>query len=316
MKRISGALIALAMAFAVPAQADSIKVVVPFAAGGPVDMYARLVSQEMQARLKTDVVVEDRGGAGGVLGTELVSRAAPDGKTLLFGSSGSHIISAALRPGLSYDPVKNFAPISIIASAPQVIITSPEFPAKTMAELMSLAKKDPGKYSYAGMSIGFGQLTAERFFKLGLKVDMVRVPFQGAAPLITSTMGNHTPIAFIALPPAAPLIKDGKLRALAVTSKTRWPDLPDIPTSAEAGVPGQESDLLLGLVAPAGTPKPIIELLQKEVARMVALPDVKQKLGTLGFTPVASTSEAYEAQIKSDLETWSKVVKDLGITVQ
>jgi len=145
---------------------------------------------------------------------------------------------------------------------------------------------------------------------------MVRVPFQGAAPLITSTMGNHTPVAFIALPPAAPLIKEGKLRALAVTSKTRWPELPDIPTSAEAGVPGQESDLLLGLVAPAGTPKPIIELLQKEVARMVALPDVKQKLGTLGFTPVGGTSEAYEAQIKSDLETWSKVVKDLGITVQ
>ena len=165
------------------------------------------------------------------------------------------------------------------------------------------------------MSIGFGQLTAERFFKLGLKADMIRVPFQGAAPLINSTLGGHTPVAFIALPPAAPLIKEGKLRALAVTSKTRSADLPDVPTTAEAGVPGQESDLLLGLAAPAGTPSRS-DLLQKEVARMVALPDVKQKLNTLGFTPVASTPEAYAAQIKSDLETWGKVVQDLGITVQ
>ena len=147
-----------------------------------------------------------------------------------------------------------------------------------MAELAALAKKDPGKYSYASMSIGFGQLTAERFFKLGMKIDMIRVPFQGAAPLISSTMGNHTPVAFIAQPPTTPLIKEGKLRALAVTGKTRSPDLPDVPTTAEAGVPGQESDLLLGLVAPAGTPKPIVDLLQKEVVRLVALPDVAEKL--------------------------------------
>ena len=152
-----------------------------------------------------------------------------------------------------------------------------------MQELVALAKKEPGKYSYASMSIGFGQLTTERFFKLGMKIDMVRVPFQGAAPLITSTLGNHTPVAFIALPPAAPLIKEGKLRALAVTSAKRSPELPDMPTTAEAGVPGQESELLIGLVAPAGTPKPIIDLLQKEVVRMVALPDVKQKLGHAGL---------------------------------
>jgi tripartite-type tricarboxylate transporter receptor subunit TctC len=166
------------------------------------------------------------------------------------------------------------------------------------------------------MSIGFGLLTTERLFKLGMKADMIRVPFQGAAPLITSVLGNHTPVAFIALPPAAPLIKEGKLRALAVTSAKRSPEFPDVPTAAEAGFPGQESDLLIGFAAPAGTPKPIIDKLQQEIVRIVALPDVKQRLDTLGFTPVASTPDVFAAQIRSDLETWSKVVKDLGMTVQ
>ena len=315
--RIIGALLAMSVAGASHAQTyptKQVRVICPYPPGGPTDVIARLVAQKLQEHLGGQFFVENLSGGGGAIGATNAANSTPDGTTLLVTTNDFAV--GATTTKLSYDPIKNFAPISIIASAPQVIIVSPEFPAKTMAEMVELAKKDPGKYSYAGMSIGFGQLTAERFFKLGLKIDMVRVPFQGAAPLITSTMGNHTPVAFIALPPATPLIKEGKLRALAVTSKTRSPDLPDVPTTAEAGVPGQESDLLLGLAAPAGTPKPIIDLLQKEVARMVDLPDVKQKLNTLGFTPVASTSEAFAAQIRSDLETWSKVVKDLGMTVQ
>ncbi len=184
-----------------------------------------------------------------------------------------------------------------MASAPQVLVVNPSLPAKTMQELVALAKAEPGKHSYAGMSIGFGQLTSERLFRLGLKADLIRVPFQGAAPLITSIVGGHTPIAFIALPPAAPMIKEGKLRALAVTSAKRSPEFPDVPTTTEAGFPGQESELLIGFVAPAGTPQPIIDALQRQVVRIVALPDVKQKLDTLGFTPVGNTSEAYAAQI-------------------
>jgi tripartite-type tricarboxylate transporter receptor subunit TctC len=217
---------------------------------------------------------------------------------------------------LSYDPIKNFAPISIISSSPQVVIANPVLPVKNLKDLVELSRKEPGKYSYASMSIGFGLLTTERLFKLGMKADMIRVPFQGAAPLITSTLGNHTPVAFIALPPAAPLIKEGKLRALAVTSAKRSPEFPDVPTTTEAGFPGQESDLLIGFAAPAGTPKPVIDKLQKEIVRIVALPDVKQRLDTLGFTPVASTPDVFAAQIRSDLETWSKVVKDLGMKVE
>jgi tripartite-type tricarboxylate transporter receptor subunit TctC len=258
--------------------------------------------------------VENLSGAGGAIGAGIAANAPPDGHTLFITTNDFAV--GATTSKLSYDPVKNFAPISIVSSSPQVVIVNPSLPAKTMQELVALTKAEPGKHSYAGMSIGFGQLTSERLFKLGLKVDVIRVPFQGAAPLITSTVGGHTPIAFIGLPPAAPMIKEGKLRALAVTGAKRSPEFPDVPTTTEAGFPGQESELLIGLVAPAGTPRPITDALQRQIVRIVALPDVKQRLDALGFTPVGSTSEAFATQIRSDLETWGQVVKDLGMKVE
>jgi tripartite-type tricarboxylate transporter receptor subunit TctC len=290
------------------------RIVVAYPPGGPTDVIARLVAQKLSDSLGQTFIVENIAGAGGAIGAGNVANAAPDGHTLMVTTNDFAV--GATTTKLSYDPLKNFAPISIIASSPQVVIANPALPVKDLKDLVELSRKEPGKYSYASMSIGFGLLTTERLFKLGMKADMIRVPFQGAAPLITSTLGNHTPVAFIALPPAAPLIKEGKLRALAVTSAKRSPEFPDVPTTAEAGFPGQESDLLIGFAAPAGTPKPIIDKLQKEVVRIVALPEVKQRLDTLGFTPVASTPEAYAAQIRSDLETWGKVVQDLGMKVE
>jgi len=291
-----------------------VRVIVAYPPGGPTDVIARLIAQKMQEHLGGSFYVENLPGAGGAIGAGIAANAAPDGHTLFITTNDFAV--GATTSKLSYDPVKNFAPISIVSSSPQVVIANPTLPVKDLRELVALAKAEPGKYSYASMSIGFGLLTTERLFKLGLKADMVRVPFQGAAPLITSTLGGHTPIAFIALPPAAPLIKEGKLRALAITAAKRSPEFPNVPTTTEAGFPGQESELLIGFVAPAGTPKPIIDRLHSEVVRIVALPDVKQKLDTLGFTPVASTPEAYAAQIKSDLETWGKVVQDLGMKVE
>ena len=291
-----------------------VRVIVAYPPGGPTDVIARLIAQKMQEHLGGSFYVENLPGAGGAIGAGIAANAAPDGHTLLITTNDFAV--GATTSKLSYDPVKNFAPISIVSSSPQVVIANPTLPVKDLRELVALAKAEPGKYSYASMSIGFGLLTTERLFRLGLKADMIRVPFQGAAPLITSTLGGHTPVAFIALPPAAPLIKEGKLRALAITGAKRSPDFPDIPTTTEAGFPGQESELLIGFVAPAGTPKPIIDRLHSEVVRIVALPDVKQKLDTLGFTPVASTPEAYAAQIRSDLETWGKVVQDLGMKVE
>ena len=291
-----------------------VRVIVAYPPGGPTDVIARLIAQKLQEHLGGSFYVENLPGAGGAIGAGIAANAAPDGHTLFITTNDFAV--GATTSKLSYDPVKNFAPISIVSSSPQVVIANPTLPVKDLRELVALAKAEPGKYSYASMSIGFGLLTTERLFRLGLKADMIRVPFQGAAPLITSTLGGHTPVAFIALPPAAPLIKEGKLRALAITGAKRSPDFPDVPTTTEAGFPGQESELLIGFVAPAGTPKPIIDRLHSEVVRIVALPDVKQKLDTLGFTPVASTPEAYAAQIRSDLETWGKVVQDLGMKVE
>jgi tripartite-type tricarboxylate transporter receptor subunit TctC len=291
-----------------------VRVIVPYPPGGPTDVIARLVAQKLTEAFGQNVYVENLTGASGAIGAAAAANAPGDGYTLLFATNDFAVASVTSK--LSYDPVKGFAPISIVSASPQVVIAHPSLPAKSLKELIELAKAQPGKLSYASMSIGFGQLTAERFVRMGLKVDMVRVPFQGAAPLLNSTVGGHTPIAYIGLPPAMPLIKEGKLRALAVVAANRSPDLPDVPTLAETGILNQEADLLIGVVAPAGTPRPIIDLLHTKIANIVKMADVKQRLDALGFRPVASTPDAYAAQIKSDIETWSAVVRELGIKVE
>ncbi len=290
------------------------RLIVPYPPGGPTDVIARLISQKLTEALGQNFIVENLPGASGAIGATAASNSPPDGHTLLVVTNDFAVASVTSK--LAYDPVKNFAPVSIVSASPQVVIAHPSLPAKSLSELSELTKKEPGKYSYGSMSIGFGQLTSERLFRLALKLDVVRVPFQGAAPLVTSTVGGHTQLGFIGLPPAATLIKEGKLRALAVVGSKRSPDFPDVQNTTEAGIPGQDADLLIGVVAPAGTPKPVVDLLQRQIARIVALPDVKQRLDALGFTPVASTPEAYAAQIKSDIETWGKVVTELGMKVQ
>jgi tripartite-type tricarboxylate transporter receptor subunit TctC len=292
-----------------------VRVIVPYPPGGPTDVIARMISQKLTEALGQNFFVENLPGASGAIGAGTAANAAGDGHTLLV-VTNDFAVASVTNSKLPYDPVKNFVPVSIVSASPQVVIVHPSLPAKSMQELTALAKASPGKYSYAGISIGFGQLTSERLFRLGMKVEVTRVPFQGAAPIINSTVGGHTDMAFIGLPPAAPLIKDGKLRALAVTSIVRSPQFPEVPTTAEAGLPGQESELLIGFVATAGTPKPAVELLERQIGRILTLPDVKARFDTLGFRPVASTSEAYAAQIRSDIETWGKVVKDLGIKVE
>ena len=292
-----------------------VRVIVPYPAGGPTDVIARLVAQKLTERFGQNVYVENLAGASGAIGAGTAANSPGDGYTLLF-TTNDFAVASVTTTKLPYDPVKSFAPISIISASPQVVIAHPSLPAKSLTELAELARAQPGKLSYASMSIGFGQLTAERFVRMGLKVDMVRVPFQGASPLINSTVGGHTPVGYIGLPPSMPLIKEGKLRALAVVGANRSPDLPDVPTLAQAGIPNQEAELLIGVVAPAGTPRPVIDLLQRSIAEIVRMPDVKQRLDTLGFTTIAGTPDAYAAQIKSDIETWSAVVKELGIKVE
>jgi tripartite-type tricarboxylate transporter receptor subunit TctC len=292
-----------------------VRVIVPYPAGGPTDVMARLVAQHLTESLGQNFFVENLTGASGVVGTGTAANSPGDGHTILF-VTNDFAVAPTVSSKVPYDAVKSFAPVTIAAASPQVVVVHPTFPAKNMQELIALAKASPGKYNYASLGIGFGQLSSERLFRLGLGLDVVRVPFPGAAPIITSTLAGHTPIAFLGLPPAAPHIKEGTLRALAVTSTKRSPVFPNVPTMAESGVPDQESELIIGVLVPAATPKPIVDQLQRQIARIVALPDVKERLDALGFAPVASTPDAYAAQIKADIETWSKVVREANIKVE
>jgi tripartite-type tricarboxylate transporter receptor subunit TctC len=286
-----------------------VRVIVPYPAGGPTDVMARLVAQHLTESLGQNFFVENLTGASGVVGTGTAANSPGDGHTILF-VTNDFAVAPTVSSKVPYDAIKSFAPVTIAAASPQVVVVHPSFPAKNMQELIALAKASPGKYNYASLGIGFGQLSSERLFRLGLGLDVVRVPFPGAAPIITSTLAGHTPIAFLGLPPAAPHIKEGTLHALAVTSAKRSPVFPNVPTMAESGVPDQESELIIA------TPKPIVDQLQRQIARIVALPDVKERLDALGFAPVASTPEAYATQIKADIETWSKVVREANIKVE
>jgi tripartite-type tricarboxylate transporter receptor subunit TctC len=292
-----------------------VRVIVPYPAGGPTDVMARLVAQHLSESLGQNFFVENLTGASGVVGTGTAANSPGDGHTILF-VTNDFAVAPTVSSKVPYDALKSFAPVSIAAASPQVVVVHPSFPAKNMQELIAVAKASPGKYNYAALGIGFGQLSSERLFRLGLGLDVVRVPFPGAAPIITSTLAGHTPIAFLGLPPAAPHIKEGTLRALAVTSAKRSPVFPNVPTMDESGIRDQQSELIIGVLVPAATPKPIVDLLQRQIARIVALPDVKERLDALGFTPVASTPEAYATQIKADIETWSKVVREANIKVE
>jgi tripartite-type tricarboxylate transporter receptor subunit TctC len=290
-----------------------VRIVVPYPPGGPTDMIARLLAQKLGERLGQSFFVENVTGASGAVGAGQVAKSAPNGENLLV-VTNDFAVASVTNKGLPYDPVKNFTPVSIVASSPQVIAVNPSVPAKSIKELVELINANPEKYNYAALGIGFGALSAERLFKLGLKQDKLsRIPFNGAAPAVTSTLSGQTPIIYMGLPPVAPHISAEKLRPLAVTSPQRTPAFPNIPTLREQGVQDQESELQIGVVAPANTPKAIVSLLQKEISEIVKLPEVKKALETVSFTAVASTPEDYAKAIHSDIKTWAEVMKDLNI---
>ena len=292
-----------------------VRVVVPYPPGGPTDLIARILAQKLTERMGQSFYVENIAGASGAVAAGQVAKAAPDGHTLMV-VTNDFAVASVTNANLPYDPVKNFAPVTIVAASPQVIAVNPSVPAKDMKELVALIKASPEKYNYAGMGIGFGQLSAERLFKLGLKMpELVRVPFNGAAPAVNSTLAGQTQIVILGLPPIAPHLSGGKLRALAVSSPTRTPSFPDIPTLRESGITDQDSELQIGMVAPSGTPPAISAALQKQIAEITALPDVKKTLDTLSFYAVASTPAAFSEQIKDDISTWGKVMKEANIPV-
>jgi tripartite-type tricarboxylate transporter receptor subunit TctC len=317
--RMLAALVALvlsaASSFAQSYPTKPVRVVVGFAAGGPTDVIARIVSQKLSESLGQQFYVENVGGAGSNTASGQVARAAPDGYTIMVISTG-FMVNMSLYAKVPYDAVKDFAPVTLICYSPNVVVVHPSVPAKTVTELRDLVKANPGKYSFAGPGTGSTPHLSGELFRLTYNLDFPHVPFTGAGPAIQSTMGGHTPVAFTALPPAVPPAKDGKLRVLGVAADKRVSALPDVPTFAEQGVTGQDADTLTGLVAPAGTPKEIVDLLQREIAKIVALPDVKQKLDALGFIAVANKPDAFAVRIKSEIEKWGKVVRDAKLRVE
>ena len=309
------ALLALACAGAARAQnypSHTIRMIVPFAAGGPTDVIARIVAQKLSQSWGQQIYAENVPGGGGNTGIAMAARAPADGYTILVVSTG-FIVNPSMYTKVPYDPIKDFAPVTLVASSPNILSVYPEVPAKSVRELIDLIKANPGKYSFAQPGTGSTPHLAGELFKLRFGLDLVMVPFNGAALAINSTLGGHTPIAFTALPPAMANIKDGKLRALALLSLKRSAVLPDVPTMAEAGVPDQESDTLTGVVVPAGTPQPIVDRWNSEIARVVALPDVKQRLQDLGFEPVADAPAHFGERIKTEIAKWAKVVHDANI---
>jgi tripartite-type tricarboxylate transporter receptor subunit TctC len=289
-----------------------VRVIVPAAAGGPSDLIGRLIAQRLSEAWGQQFVVENIPTGAGNVAVGMAAKSPPDGYTILFPTSGV-VINPSLYARLPYDTVRDFAAVTLAAASPHVLTVNPAVPARTVQELISLVKANPGKYSYASPGTGTtGQLAGE-LFRISLKLDLTHVPFNGAAPAITSTIGGHTPIMFGALPGAAPSIKDGQLRALAVTSGKRDPAFPDVPTLAEAGVPDQESEFIQGVFVPTGTPKEIVDKLYREIARIVMLPQVKERLTTIGYTAIGNTPEEFSAQIKRDIERWAKVIRAAGI---
>src|SRR6202167_3681857 len=290
-----------------------IRMIVPFAAGGPTDVIGRLVAERLSDVLGRPVYVENMPRAGGNLGVVTGRRAAPDGYTVVAVSTG-FIINPSLYTDAGYDPLKDFAPISLVAASPNVVAVHPSVPATNFKELIALIKADPSKYSYAQPATGSTpHLAAEQMKQMFNLPDLVMVPFNGAPLAVNSTLGNHTQISFTALPPAIGAIKDGSLRGIALLSKERAAALPDLPTNIEEGVPGLESDTLTGLVAPAGTPQAIIDKWHDAIVKMAADPDVKKKLDTLGFVAVASSPSEFADRIKSEAARWDKVVKAAAI---
>jgi len=289
-----------------------VKVVVPFAAGGPTDVMARLIAQKLSESLKQQFYVENHPGAGGNIGMTLVARANPDGYTILVASS-SFVVNPSLYAKNPYDAFKDFEPVTLAAASPNILVVNPELPVKTVQELVALLKANPFKYSIANPGIGTTPQLAAELFKLALKLDATSVPFGGAAPAVQSTLAGHTPIAFAAMPPTAPQVTGGKLRALAVTSAKRSSALPDVPTLAESGVKEQESETMQGVFVPATTPKEIVHQLNAEIAKAMAMPDVMARCAQLGFDPVADKPEEFAAYIKKEVDKWGKVIKDANI---
>ena len=309
---VAAALVCMTAAHAQPAYPQKqIRMVVPFPPGGGTDILARLFGQKMSETLGQQIIIDNRGGAGGTIGTDIAAKAPPDGYTLIL-VSGSHAINPGLYQKLPYDSVNDFAPITQIATSPGILVVNPSLPVKSVKDLIALARAKPGQINYASAGSGTPPHLAGELFKVMAKIDMVHVPYKGNAPAFTDVIGGQVSLIFPTMPSAMPFIKSGKLRPIAVTSAKRSPAAPDIPTIAESGLPGYEATSWYGILAPARTPPQIVARLHEVLVSIIGAPDMKDKLAAQGLDPVGNTPQQFAAVIKSEIVKWAKVVKASG----
>jgi tripartite-type tricarboxylate transporter receptor subunit TctC len=288
----------------------TIRIIVPFTPGGATDVVTRIVAQKVSEQTGRQVVTDNRGGAGGIVGAEAVAKAPPDGYTLVMGTSGTHAINASLYPKLSYDPVKDFAPVTRTALLPSMILAHPSVPATNVRELIAIAKKNPGQLTYA--SSGSAQYLTGALFTSMAEIDMLHVPYKGGGQAMPAQLGGEVALSFSTVVSSLPHVKSGRLRGLAVTSAKRTPAAPEFPTVAESGLPGYEAVSWYGVLAPAGTPRDILMRLNMEIVRALKLPEVRQLMLAQGAEPVSESPEQFAALIKSDIAKWGDVVRKSG----
>jgi len=294
----------------------TITVVVPFPPGGGVDALARIVAEKLSVALKATVVVENRTGGGGTVGTRAVTKAEPDGYTLMLAHTGTISINPSLYANAGYDPRKDFTAIGLIASMPVALVAHPSFPARTVADVIAIARKDPGKLNFGTSAVGTGGYLTAEYFKSVASLDMVIVPYRGTGALMNDLLGGHVPVSFGVLPPAIGNIQAGSLRAIAVTGPKRFSLLPDVPTAAESGLPGFDSVLHYGLVGPPAMPRPIVERLNRELRALVETDAVKERILAEGGDAMTSSPEEYADDIDREEAKWSALIKKLGLKVE
>lgn len=319
LKAIGSAALAAGLAFGAQAQdfpTQPVTIVVPFAPGGSTDVMARIVAEGLTTRLKQQVVVENKAGAGGNIGADIVAKSAPDGHTLAMGSIGTHATNSLIYPAMPYDTAKDFEPVTQVAAVSLVLVTHPSLPVKSVQDLIALLEKEPGRYNYASGGIGASQHLAGELFKYMTKTRMLHVPYKGSAGALNDLLSGRVPIMFADLPLVLSHIQNGGLRALAVGDTQRSPALPDVPTVAEAGVPGYSAAAWYGLFAPAKTPEPVIAKLQTEVAAILQQPDVRKRMTELGATPIGSKPAEFRKFQLSEMKRWKEVVDSARIRME
>ena len=322
MKRLLARLAALALAFALPSLAAAqaypakpVKIVVPFAAGGAVDILTRVLADKLSPALGQQVVVEPVVGAGGNIGSAAVAKAAPDGYTLLMATTGTHTINPGLYKNMPFDAVRDFAPITLVASVPNILVVHPDVPVKSVKELVALAKSQPGKMNFASFGHGTSNHLSGELFKSVAGVDVVHVPYKNAPQAVLEIVGGQVNFAFVNAPLALPQVRAGKLRALAVTGAKRSPAVPDLPTMAEAGLPEFVVESWYGLMAPAGTPEAVIRKVRDETLKTLARPDVVEAFAKQGADVVTSTPAEFARTVAAEKDRWAEVIRKSGAKI-